>query len=442
MSEAATPTGRMDRIAMLDTTRGIAVLGILLMNITGFGLPHAYDDPTNWGGSTGANLAAYRITSLFFEGTMRGLFTLLFGAGALLFLQRHMARDSGLRPADLYFRRTMWLIVFGMVNGYVLLWDGDILFFYGVVGMFLFVFRNLPPRRLLAVAIVALSVQTVMFTLDRIDFLAVRDTAVAAEAQKAAGATLSSEQQQAIDSYKESREDYKPPPEKLAESIANMRENYLSVFATVKERTYYVETAFLFRYGFMECLGMMLLGMVMFKLGVLTGRAPARTYVILAIAGYAIGLPINVFELISVERGGFSTAALLTSYLTYDAGRIPMTLGHVGLIGLLCRTPALAAANRTFAAVGQMALSNYLAQSMICMILFTGVGFGLYGRLQRAELYYVVAAIWLAELVWSPWWLRRYQFGPAEWLWRSLTYAKRQPMRQVSQQTPESVPVG
>jgi uncharacterized protein len=440
MSEAATPTGRSDRIAMLDTMRGIAVLGILLMNITGFGLPHAYDDPTNSGGSTGANLIAYRITSLFFEGTMRGLFTLLFGAGALLFLERHMASDSGLRPADLYFRRTTWLIVFGMLNGYVLLWNGDILFFYGVVGMFLFVFRNLPPRRLLAVAVAALCMQTVMFSLDRADFTATRNAAAAAEVQKAAGATLSSEQQQAIDSYKDAREDYKPAPENIAESIADMRQNYPGVFAKVKDQTYYVETAFLFRYGFMESLGMMLLGMVLFKLGVLTGRATTRTYVTLLLAGYAIGLCINVFELISVERAGFSIESLLTSYLTYDAGRIPMTLGHVGLIGLMCRASAFAAANRTFAAVGQMALSNYLAQSVICLILFTGVGFGLYGQMQRAELYYVVAAIWLAELVWSPWWMRRYQFGPAEWLWRSLTYGKRQPMRQTSAATTASLP--
>ena len=73
---------------------------------------------------------------------MRGMFTLLFGAGALLFLQRHAARNPGLLPADLYFRRTMWLIVFGLVNAYLLLWPGDILFYYGVVGLLLFVFRN------------------------------------------------------------------------------------------------------------------------------------------------------------------------------------------------------------------------------------------------------------------------------------------------------------
>src|ERR1044072_9623080 len=133
MSTTLAPTEREERIGMLATTRGIAVLGILIMNITGFGLPSSYDDPTNWAAAEGSNLLVWRIAALFFEGTMRGLFTLLFGAGALLFLQRHAARNPGLLPADLFFRRTMWLIVFGLVNAYVLLWSGDILYYYGVV---------------------------------------------------------------------------------------------------------------------------------------------------------------------------------------------------------------------------------------------------------------------------------------------------------------------
>ena len=104
-----------------------------------------------------------------------------------------------------------------------------------------------------------------------------------------------------------------------------------------------------------------------------------------------------------------------------------MTLGHVGLIGLLYRTRRCRRRMRTSAAVGQMALTNYLAQSLICMFLFTGAGLALYGQLERHELYYVVAAIWIVQLIWSPLWLRRFRFGPAEWLWRSLTYWQLQP---------------
>ena len=147
------------------------------------------------------------------------------------------------------------------------------------------------------------------------------------------------------------------------------------------------------------------------------------------IVGYALGLAINLIETTRLESAGFRVEALIQSYLTYDLGRVPMTLGHIGLIALLCRAPALSGITRTFAAAGQMALTNYLAQSVICLFIFTGAGLALYGELQRHELYYVVAAIWIVQLIWSPLWLKAFRFGPAEWPWRSLTYWRRQPMR-------------
>lgn len=438
MSETATPTGRADRIEMLDITRGIAVLGILLMNILGFGLPDAYDDPTNWGGHTGANLIAWRTTSLLFEGTMRGLFTLLFGAGALLFLERHAARDSGLRPADLYFRRTLLLIAFGLVNGYLLLWDGDILFHYGVVGLFLFVFRKLSPRMLLVIAAAALSIPTIMNALDRAQYMELRSQAQLAETQMLSAAPLSPEQSQAIEEFRQAIEDHKPPRDQLANMVAQMRGSYASAFNFVKARTFYWETTFFLRYGFAECLGMMLLGMALLKLGVLSASVATRTYLLLMCIGYALGLAVNLREMNLIERSGFAVEAYVNAFLTYDAGRVPMTLGHVGLIGLLCQSSILQGAKRTLASVGQMALTNYLMQSVICAIVFTGAGFGWFGQLQRYELYYVVLTIWIVQLLWSPWWLRRFQFGPAEWLWRSLTYANRQPMRLAKHQVRES----
>lgn len=441
MSETATPTGRTDRIAMLDTTRGIAVLGILLMNITGFGLPEAYDDPTNWGGHTGANLVAWRTTSLFFEGTMRGLFTLLFGAGALLFLERHAARDSTLRPADLYYRRTLWLIVFGLINGYVLLWEGDILFHYGVTGLFLFVFRKMSARTLVLIAAIALSIPTVMNVLDRQEYQGIRSQAQLAETRQLSGQLLSAEQQESIEKLRQEIEDHKPPHDHLENSVARIRASYISAFNFIKARTFYWETVFFFRYGFAECLGMMLLGMALLKLGVLSAGATTRTYLMLLCLGYAVGMAVNLREISQIERSGFAVEAYMDAFITYDLGRVPMTLGHVGLIGLLCRASMLQRTKRTLAAVGQMALTNYLAQSVICAILFTGAGFGLFGQLQRYELYYVVAAIWVVQLLWSPWWLRRFRFGPAEWLWRTLTYGHRQPMRLAKPPAAASVPV-
>jgi uncharacterized protein len=429
MSSALEPMSRDDRIVVLDAMRGVAVLGILLMNITGFALPQAYDDPTNWGGATGANLAAWSINSLFFEGTMRGLFTLLFGASALLFLQRHSANSFDLRPADLYFRRTLWLIVFGMVNGYLLLWDGDILFYYGLVGLLLFVFRNMTARRLIIIATVVMALQTLVTVVEWVDYHEMRDQAQLAQSKRVAGVALSGEEEEAIETFAATSADFKPDRSDLEAMVASIGGSYGSAFRTISERTWYVETRFFYRHGLLECLGMMLLGMALFKLGVLTGMAPVRTYMALVLAGYTIGLSVNLLEVGALERSHFATETLVGSYLTYDLGRIPMTLGHMALIALVCRMDLLPAATRTFAAVGQMALTNYLAQSLICMFLFTGAGLGLYGKLQRHELYYFVVAIWIVQLIWSSLWLRHFRYGPAEWLWRSLTHWRRQPLR-------------
>lgn len=429
MSTTLAPTEREERIGMLDTMRGIAVLGILIMNVTGFGLPVAYDDPTNWGGHEGLNLTVWRIAALFFEGTMRGMFTLLFGAGALLFLQRHTARSPDLRPADLYFRRTMWLIVFGLLNGYVLLWPGDILFYYGVVGLLLFVFRNVSARKLIVAAAVIMILQTAVAATEWYGY---RETSVAAEAAqdvKAAGNALTAEQEKAVESFAAINDEFKPSRADLEKTVATVRRSYLSALSVFAPETWHLETGFFFQHGLLESLGMMLFGMALFKLGVLTGTVCARVYATLMLAGYAIGLSVNLFETGNLVSGGFSTQELIASYLTYDLGRIPTTLGHIGLIGLLYRMPALSAVLRNLAAVGQMALTNYLSQSVICMFLFTGAGLALYGQLERHELYYVVAAIWIVQLICSPLWLRRFRFGPAEWLWRSLTYWQKQPMR-------------
>jgi len=427
-----------DRIGMLDSMRGIAVLGILLMNITGFGLPYAYDNPTVWGGNSAIDLAVWRIMALFFEGTMRGLFTLLFGASALLFLQRHGARAGELRPADLYFRRTLWLIVFGLVNGYVLLWSGDVLFYYGIAGLALYVFRNLSPRRLLILAVIFIALQTSISVSEWIDFHETQTLAQAASERLSAGHPLVDGDQEAIDAYAAVQAEFRPERENLEAYVANVRGSYASAFTVLRGDTWFMQTVFFFRHGIVECFGMMLLGMALLKSGVLTGARPTRVYLAMIVVGYTIGLCVNVAEMRELESGGFSPEAMMNALLTYDLGRIPMTLGHLGLIAIMCRTPWLTNASRVLAAVGQMALTNYLTQSLLCLLIFTGAGLAWYGQLARHELYYVVAVIWMLQLIWSPLWLRHFRYGPAEWVWRSLTYWRLQPVRRAAAATAQA----
>jgi len=167
--------------------------------------------------------------------------------------------------------------------------------------------------------------------------------------------------------------------------------------------------------------------MALFRMGVLTLERPAKLYWAMLIGGYAVGLTVNILETRWIIDHQFSAIAFAEANISYDLGRLAMTIGHLGALLLFLRSGALSWLRRAFAAVGQMAVTNYLTHSLVCLILFTG--FGWFGQLERHQLYYVVLAIWAAQLAISPIWLKHFRFGPVEWLWRSLTYAKRQPMR-------------
>ena len=152
------PVAREDRIPALDALRGCALLGILLMNIPGFALhPASYGDPTVAGGADGANLWFWIVNHILFDGKMRALFSMLFGAGVLVLTERGEAKGHSM--ADIYYRRLFWLLLFGVLHAY-LLWWGEILYPYALCGLFLYPFRHVRPSRLLAAAGVSLLVIT------------------------------------------------------------------------------------------------------------------------------------------------------------------------------------------------------------------------------------------------------------------------------------------
>ena len=425
----ATPTSRDTRIDSLDVLRGVAILGILLMNIIDFGLPEAYDNPTNYGGASGADLWSWITNTMLFEGTLRGLFTLLFGAGVVLFTRR-LERAQVPEAADLHVRRMLWLIVFGIVNSHLLLWLGDILWEYGVVGLMLYAFRKTSVRTLLVLSAAILMAISVRGVVDVLELQSQRSAADTVLAVKAAGGTLNQVQQDAVDTWSNSLKDLKPSAERLQEEIAAMRGGWPAVFKTVTDHTFYLRTSYFYRYSFAEDFATMLLGIALFAMGALQGQWTMHRYALLTVVGYALGLLVNTLETNAVMRSGFDVITLQwTLSATYEFGRIPMTLGHLGLIMLIWKSGVFPATLRRLASVGRMALTNYLTQSLMCTLIFSGVGFGLYAQLSRHQLYYVVGAIWVVQLIWSPLWLARFQYGPAEWAWRSLTYGRLQELR-------------
>ncbi|MFN0066449.1 MAG: DUF418 domain-containing protein [Limisphaerales bacterium] len=422
----AAPAPAAERLTALDALRGFALLGILLMNIVGFGLhPGAYDNPTAAGGATGASLWSWFSLHVLAEGQMRCLFSLVFGASVILFLARLEGRPDA---ADLYYRRTLWLLAFGIAHSY-LLWQGEILYPYAVCGLVLYPFRRLSARGLAGCALLAMLVTGGWNFANGWQTRAKMEAGQAALAKEAQQQPLTREEEDARDEWRELLEERNPTPEALAETAAQWRGHPGRVIAARAELLAEWHGVPMYHYWMLDILSMMLLGMALMKLDVLTGRRPPGFYLALMAAGYSIGIPVNTFTGVTVMRAGFDPVVQGYSYALYDVGRLAMACGHMGLVLLLCRRGWLGWLTRRLGAVGQTAFSNYVLQSVVCAFLFTGYGLGLHSRLQRFELYYVVAALWIVHLALSPVWLRHFRYGPLEWAWRSLTYWQRQPMR-------------
>jgi len=421
------PVTNSERILPLDIMRGFVLCGILLMNITGFGLANAYMNPTVSGGSTGWSLYAWITTNMFFEGTMRALFSLLFGVGTYIILDRLTKKDAGIKAADIYFRRLLWMLVFGLIHGYLLLWTGEILYDYALMGLLLFSFRNMAPKKLILIALLLFAIGTFWTYKDYTgDKKLVADVALA-QTKTAQGQELSKELKEATAKWEKIEE--KKSPKHVEEVNTNMRKGYLDLVAYLAPKNLEGDTFWVYRYDLWDVFSMMLLGIALFKLNVLSGGKSYRFYGLMVLLGYAVGLTTNYYEVTSIMSGNFSFLAFSKSYITYDLGRIGMAIGHIGLIMIFAKLPILSWLKTRIAAVGKMALTNYIMHSLICMVIFTGVGFGMFGKLQRYELYYVVFAVWIFQLIISPIWLKYFHFGPIEWLWRRLSYQYKPPFK-------------
>ena len=422
-----TPVETGERITALDIMRGFVLCGILLLNINGFGLAHAYGDPTIAGGATGWNLYTWITTSMFFEGTMRGLFSLLFGVGMFILLDRMDKRHAGIKGADIYFRRLTWLLVFGILHAYLLLWFGEILFNYALMGFLVYSFRRLAPKTLVIIAVVLFCIGSLWSFMEykgKVDMLAKVEQAKVLKTQ---GKELDKDLQGATKEWEEIQEERSP--ETINFHNESMRKGYFDVLAfnapiVMKWKTYGP-----YRYDCWDVLPMMLLGIALFKWNILSGNQPIRFYAIMVLLGYTIGLTVNYFETMNIINKNFSFISFYETNATYDLGRVSVSMGHIGMIMLFSKLQFFHWLKYAISCIGKMALTNYLTHSLICMIVFTGVGFGMFGKLQRYELLYVVFGIWIFQLILSPIWLKYFHYGPAEWLWRRLSYLQKPPFR-------------
>jgi uncharacterized protein len=405
MNGQAAPVPQAERILSLDAIRGVAVLGILVMNIQSFALPSsAYLNPTALGPLAGAGWWVWLLSHLFADRKFISIFSMLFGAGVLLFTERAEAR--GAAPGPLHYRRMAWLLVFGLAHAY-LLWYGDILVTYALCGMLAFLFRKRPARALFITGLVALAFGSAIYLFFGWSMRFWPPASVA-----------------------NLLETWRPAPDRLAWETELYRGGWLGQMAHRAPLAFFLQVPFLLMYELWRAGGLMLVGMALYKWGVLAGERPPGFYRRLLAGGLVAGLGLAAYGVYRNVAAGWDVrySFFLGPQWNYWAG-VLIALAYIAAVVLACRAWPASGLVRRLAAVGRMAFTNYLVHTLICTTLFYGHGLGLYGRVDRLGQIAIVMAIWLLQLWYSPVWLARFRFGPFEWLWRSLTYGQRLPIR-------------
>ncbi|MBT8236973.1 MAG: DUF418 domain-containing protein [Bacteroidia bacterium] len=402
------PVQTKERIQALDFLRGFALLGILIMNIQLFAMPMAaYLNPTSFGDFNGLNKGVWIFGHLFADEKFMTLFSILFGAGIILMTQRAVERSG--RSAALHYRRTFWLLVIGLTHAH-LIWSGDILVPYAIGALFVYLFRNAKPLTLLIVGILVIGVHTLIY-----GFM---------------GSTMEFWPPESIEMAKQS---WIPSEELIQHQIDAVTGSLSEQISFNSAEATFLETFVLLMILFWRASGLMLVGMALYKWGILTAKRSKAFYTRGLIAGCLLGLSITGYGMYTNFQAGFSFeySMYLGSQWNYW-GSLFMGFGYICGIMLLAKSNALPWLRDRLAAVGQMALTNYLMHSILGVFIFWGVGLGLCGQLERWQQLMVVIGVWVLQILWSRPWLNSFRFGPMEWLWRSLTYMERQPFRRTA----------
>ncbi|WP_018623831.1 DUF418 domain-containing protein [Kangiella aquimarina] len=405
MTTALLPTSSEQRYQALDLIRGVAVLGILIMNIYGFANIFAYYmNPYALGEPSVSDVWVWSVTHIFADQKFYTLFSMLFGAGIMLMAER--ANAQGISAAKYHYRRMFWLIIFGLIHG-LLIWLGDILFIYACMGLWVFLFTDTSPKTKLITGIVLIVLYSAYMSMASIyiDRIPAEDLEFMLSMFYPDQATIQDETLPYLTSY----------AAQVSDRIDFFAENVLSMGLTFG----------IFRIG-----GSMLIGMALYQYGVLTAARSTKFYWLLLITGFTIGFLLTAYDMSQLLAKEFSFDALLLSYMTMtNVAAMFIAFGYIALLALWVKSSTRGAIRNAFAAVGRMAFTNYIAQSLICTSIFYSFGFGLFTELGRLQLMGIVAIVFLVQLFWSSWWLNRFHYGPLEWLWRSLTYGKFQAFR-------------
>jgi uncharacterized protein len=399
------PTLPSERILSLDVLRGFALFGVLVVNIQGFAMILAAQiNPTSFGDLTGLNYWVAMLTYTLANQKFYTLFTLLFGAGILLMTGN--IENRGTKSTGKHYLRMMWLILFGLLHAYVL-WYGDILVAYGCCGLLVFLFRKMSAKKLLIIGFIGICIPSLITVVGDWSFSYWPE-----------------------EFLKQFSQMFQPGKEAIAQEIAIYQGGWWGQMAHRVPLVLGLQTFDLPIMGLWRISGLMLIGMALLQWKILTAQAPKKLYWNFLVIGTGIGLALVFAGWFSnfQHNWDFKYSMFRGQHFNYW-GSLFLSAAYLGGIMLICQSGKLSFITRPLAAVGRMAFTNYIMQTIICIFLFYGYGFGLFGKVERIWQFLIVVVIYAFQLWISQLWLKHFRFGPLEWLWRSLTYRKMQPMR-------------
>jgi len=422
--------GQTQRIRSIDIVRGIAVLGIFTMNAADMAYPQdlvldfrATDPDMGW------NYWVAFTSEVLFSGKMRGLFTLLFGVSSVLIVERLTRKVGDYTAADYYFRRLIWLLVLGLANAYIFLWWGDVLFKYALLGMLLFPFRQASNKILTVAMLTCIAVLTVQPYTDYRDIADLEQQYISVQSKQRSAQPLTPDDYEVVNDWQEILADNRPDSESIEEEIRINSGNYAVIFNYNTARVFEENTSIFYAEDVWDMMLFMLLGIMLLRMKYFDEQLPPLVHMAIALFGIGVGLYVHVWLNLGVSANYLDPVTSLYYLTFYDLGRVPFVVGYMSLTILIFRSEIFKYIGDGMAAVGRMALSNYLMQSIIGAFVFYGFGLAQFNQMSRLDLAAFVFLVWIFQVTFSVVWMRLFYYGPVEWLWRSLTYWETQPLR-------------
>ena len=384
-----------NRIHSIDLLRGFAILGILIMNITNFSQVNiAYMNPTIGAGLEGYNQYFHAFNYIFADTRFMSIFSILFGAGVVLFTRN--AEIKGKRAGVLHFKRMFWLLLFGFVHAYFI-WSGDILVAYAICGCFIFFLRKKSIRTLLVMS-------TLLFIIP-LTF------------------NLTTYYGMTSDELESTFAFFHPNPEQIATEIKTMQGSFNEQMTIRLKNAIEFQTFVFLIETFWRTTAMMLLGMILFRKGVLSADKSIKYYKKMVLVGFVPGLILSIIGLNQSYDFEWSGTYVMNIGANYKLiSGFFMAIGYIGLVMWFFKKGIFKNLQRRLQSTGRMAFTNYIGMSLICTLIFNGHGLGFFGTFDRLQQFLVVISVWVLILILSPLVLKKYKFGPLEWMWRKLTY--------------------